>query len=256
MVVKPISSSVANRIIRELHYSGKTAPNSQVHLGVFAGSRCGGAIQFGPSLNRRSMANLVRGTAFRECIELNRFALADWLPKNSESRVLAVSLRLLQKSYAHLKWVVSFADATQCGDGTIYRACGFVLTAIRESTELLRLPDGSVVHSLAVHNTANKKRPELGGRTLLEVANGTYSNKAYAKAAGAEVLPGFQLRYLYFLKPECRRFLTVPELPYSAIDTAGAGMYRGIKRGKHSGDAPGDQPGEGGSNPTSALHTT
>lgn len=32
-----------------------------------------------------------------------------------------------------IEWVVSFADATQCGDGTIYRASGFLLTGIREN---------------------------------------------------------------------------------------------------------------------------
>jgi hypothetical protein len=201
------------------------------------------------------MANLVSGTHFRESIELNRMAFADWLPRNSESRAIAVTLRLLRRSYPHLKWVVSFADAAQCGDGAIYRASGFLLTQIEQTRRLFRLPDGRVIHQLAVMNTANAPRPELGGRSLLEVTGGKYSMRRYVEAAGATVLPGFQLRYIYFLKPECRALLTVPEIPYSRIAEVGASMYRGIPRGKHRpDDAPGDQPGEGGSNPTAALH--
>jgi hypothetical protein len=50
------------------------------------------------------------------------------------------------------------------------------------------------------------------------------------KAAGFRPLDGFQLRYIYFLDPSWRARLTVPELPYSAIDEAGAGMYRGVKK--------------------------
>lgn len=43
------------------------------------------------------------------------------------------------------------------------------------------------------------------------------------------MLEGFQLRYVYFLDKSYRKRLTVPELPFSAIDEAGAGMYKGEK---------------------------
>lgn len=35
------------------------------------------------------------------------------------------------------------------------------------------------------------------------------------------------LRYLYFIDKSARARLTVPEIPFSAIDEAGAGMYLG-----------------------------
>lgn len=75
--------------------------------------------------------------------------------------------------------------------------------------------------------------------------------------AGFEPLPGFQLRYMYFLDPAARARLTVPILPFSAIDAAGARMYRGQQqppRGKHPSDAPGVQPGEGDATSTPVLH--
>jgi hypothetical protein len=40
-------------------------------------------------------------------------------------------MRMIQKHYPHVEWVISFADGCQCGDGTIYRAAGFVLTGIK-----------------------------------------------------------------------------------------------------------------------------
>ena len=74
--------------------------------------------------------------------------------------------------------------------------------------------------------------------------------------AGFEPLPGFQLRYMYFLDQAAMARLTVPVLPFSAIDAAGARMYRGQKidpRGKHPSDAPGFQPGEGDATSTPVL---
>ena len=53
--------------------------------------------------------------------------------------------------------------------------------------------------------------------------------KVYAEA-GFAPLPGFQLRYLYFIDPTCRERLTVPILPFSEIERRGAGMYKGEKR--------------------------
>lgn len=51
----------------------------------------------------------------------------------------------------------------------------------------------------------------------------------YVKAANATVLPGFQLRYIYFIDKKAQKGLTVPVIPFSKIDELGAGMYKGEK---------------------------
>ena len=156
LVVKPIKAADANRIIRQLHYSGKVVNNSQLHLGVFMGDRCGGAMQFGPSLDKRKMLGLVTGTLWNEFIELNRMAFADWLPRNGESRCIGYAMRFIRKHYPWIKWVVSFADGTQCGDGTIYRASGFVLTGIKENNQIW---EAATVETFNVTGI----RPGIGG---------------------------------------------------------------------------------------------
>ena len=70
---------------------------------------------------------LVKDTKWNDFLELNRMAFDDYLPKNSESRSISVAMKLIKKHYPNIEWVVSFADGTQCGDGTIYRASGFRL---------------------------------------------------------------------------------------------------------------------------------
>ena len=229
--IKPISGDDANHIIRTLHYSGKVVRNSQLHFGVFLNDRCGGAIQFGPSLDKSKLIGLVDGTRWNEFIELNRLALADWLPRNSESRSLAVCFRLMRKHYPHLKWVVSFADATQCGDGTIYRAAGFVLTGITKNQNLVQLPTGDVVHKMTLESGPHVPRKELGGRSYFDITGGRYDLEAYTQYAGGHRLEGHQLRYVYFLDPAYRQRLTVPELPFDTIDKYNARMYKGKRCG-------------------------
>jgi len=140
IILRPIAAGEANDLVRRVHYSGKVVQNSQVHIGVFLHGKLEGAMQFGPSLDKRKIQGLVSGTLWHEFIELNRMAFSDALPRNSESRAIAIAMKLLRKHAPQLKWVVSFADATQCGDGAIYRASGFVLTGIKENQQLYTLP--------------------------------------------------------------------------------------------------------------------
>lgn len=254
LIVKPISAQDANRIVRALHYSGKISRNSQVHLGVFMDGKCAGAIQFGPSIDKRRIIGLVSGTGWNDFLELNRLAFADWLPRNGESRSIAYAMRWLRKTYPWLKWVVSFADGTQCGDGTIYRASGFMLTGIMESRSLWRMKDGEVVHEWAF------RIGDTGGELIKKrygYKEGENRN-SFLRREG-KCLPGFQLRYIYFLDPTARERLTVPILPFSEIERRGASMYRGkpIRRaGSDTTDTPTYPVGEGGSTPTPALQSS
>lgn len=254
LIVKPISASDANRIIKSLHYSGKVVRNSQLHLGVFLNGKCGGAMQYGPSLDKRKVQGLVKGTQWNEFIELNRMAFADWLPRNGESRCIGYAMRWFRNTYPQLKWVISFADGTQCGDGTIYRASGFVLTGMVESCNLARRGDGVVIHKMTLESGPTRPRPELSGRSYYQITGGKYDFRAYVAATGGVVIPGFQLRYIYFLDPSYRQRLTVPVLPFSRIAEMGAGMYRGKPRaGSADSGTPDIQSGRGGATPTPAL---
>lgn len=229
LILKPITDALAGAFIREYHYSGKCAVNSQLNVGVYWQGKLCGAMQLGPSLDKRKLIGLVKDTRWNEFIELNRLALNDDLPRNSESRALAVLFRILRKERPHIKWVVSFADGTQCGDGTIYRAAGFVLTGIKKSTELFKLPDGRVIHKIAVERVnTSKARDELRS----SIGDQSVFGKSLLKRNGGVILQGFQLRYVYFIDPSCRARLTVPEIPFSKIAEAGAAMYKGKPRAR------------------------
>lgn len=210
----PISRADGDKLVERFHYSHRVVMNTQLHLGVFIDGRAEGIMQFGPSMDKRKLVTLVQGTEWCGFIELNRMAFGPALPRNSESRALGVAMRLLRKTYPQLEWVVSFADGTQCGDGTIYRASGFVLTHIGKNASLYRLPDG----------TARCKSTFTQGPHILQTGGASIKTLT---DAGAVKLPGFQLRYLYFLNPAARARLTVPVIPFDEIDRAGARMYLG-----------------------------
>lgn len=230
LLVAPISQAEAQATVERYHYSGRTVKNSQLHVGVFFNGKLEGALQFGPPLDRGNLLGLVRGTQRQQLVELNRMAFSDQLPRNSESRALGIVLRLLRKRAPQLKWVVSFADATQCGDGTIYRAAGFLLTQIARNKTLIQAPDGSLFTDVGLRTSAaSVARAEAIMRKLgLSFPPQTAQRglKRYFDA-GFKALPGYQLRYVYFLDPSWRDRLACRVLPYSEIAAKGAAMYRG-----------------------------
>ena len=229
--VVPIAGASANAAVCRWHYSGKVAKNSQLHLGVFLKGRLLGAMQFGPSLDKKRTIGLVRGTPWSGFLELNRMAFSDALPRNSESRAIAIAMRLIRRKAPHVQWVVSFADGAQCGDGTIYRASGFVLTSIKANKTILRFPDGTITTDVSLRTSA-KLRSQLGMTAADAASIGGIAR------FGGKPLRGYQLRYVYFLDPSARERLTVPILPFSEIERQGASMYRGKPCAGRNGPEP------------------
>jgi hypothetical protein len=254
--VAPISAKDANALVQRVHYSGKVVQNSQLHLGVFLNGRLEGVMQFGPSLDKRKVQGLVRGTEWNNFIELNRMAFSEALPRNSESRALGVAFRMIRKHYPHIEWVISFSDGTQCGDGTIYRASGFVLTGIRENKTLIEFQGGTRIANMTL--TAHWNTEAVAALCHRIGAPVKARSISEWRALGGVELPGFQLRYIYFLNPQAREQLTVPVLPFSKIDELGAGMYRGEaipRSARAKGQDSGHPPELGGSTPTRTLQT-
>ena len=199
-------------LVTRYHYSRSFCRNSQLHLGVFDGYRLVGAMQFGPPMDRRKLLGLVPNTPWNDFMELNRMVLAPEVGRNAESRVIAVACRLLRRYAPHLKWIVSFADAGQCGDGTIYRAAGFHLTGITW-TSFARMPSGRMVHNLAI--TANCSHALGGAASVPE----------FAKRTGASIVKVPSVRYVRILDPRFK--LAAEPMPYSALQEAGVRCYKG-----------------------------
>ena len=207
IIVKVITSKIANAFVKKQHYSGKVVPNSTLHFGCFLDKRLHGVMSFGPSINKKGTINLVEGTSWNGFIELNRMAFDEFLPKYSESRCISIAMKLIKKNAPHIKWVISFADGTQCGDGTIYRASGFKLVGIAENTALRINPETKKpMHVIQAHH--------------LKMSSEFRNWKAYE---------GYQLKYIYFIDKNMISNLTKPIIPFSEIDKIGAGMYKGEK---------------------------
>ena len=236
IVIKLIDSKSARKIISLYHYSGKSTQNSQIHFGAFLNGQLEGCLQFGPSIDKRRMAQNL-GIGINSFLELNRLAFSDRLPKNSESRSLGICLRLIKKQYPHIKLVISFADACQCGDGIIYRASGFKLHSFKKNTSLLRMPNGDIVAKKSLDDSIS--------------LDGKYGSSLAIKN-GAKPLSGYQMKYLYFFDKELEKkfkFIDFKDIPNNIKMYKGKKCASGVESSMTSFQGVGD-----GESPIDALH--
>nr|ABZ06037.1 hypothetical protein ALOHA_HF4000005H07ctg1g5 [uncultured marine microorganism HF4000_005H07] len=194
--VRPISHRAAKGLLLRNHYLHTMPGGTRLAFGVFSGDRLMGAATLG--VGPFNVHRLVAGATREDCLVLTRLWLADDLPKNSESRALAVILRSLARDTS-VKFLVTYADPTVGHVGIIYQATGWLYTGMSEPSVLYDIGDGVLRNS----------------RTLGH-AYGTRSSR-YFSEHGVE-LKGLRQeakhRYSYFLNSKWRKRLRVPVQPY------------------------------------------
>lgn len=118
-----ITNKVAGVCYEKWHYLGKTEFLATHNFGVFVNGELMGCISYGApnATELKGYFNRYTQNGWRE---IKRLALSDYLPKNSESRVIAVSIRLLKK-IEKVAGIVTYADSGVGHCGTIYKASGF-----------------------------------------------------------------------------------------------------------------------------------
>ena len=193
--VAPVPLRVAKPLVVANHYLHSLPGGTVLAFGVFLGARLLGALTLG--VGPKNGHRLVEGAVPNDVITLSRFWLADELPLNSESRVIAVVLRSLRR-HSSYRLVIAYADPSANHVGTIYMAGGWLYVGLSEATPLYDLGDGVARHSRTVAH-----------------AYGTHSLKHFARhGVDVRVVPqASKHRYVYPLDPTVRQRLTVRVLP-------------------------------------------
>ena len=129
---KPIKFSDALEVFNKWHYLKTQRFISSINFGVFYNDNLLGCISYGPP-NATDLKGYWDRHTQQGWYEIKRLALSPDCPKNSESRCIAITIKLLKKMVA-VKGIVTYADSGQGHVGTIYKASGFKalgLTALK-----------------------------------------------------------------------------------------------------------------------------
>jgi hypothetical protein len=117
-----ISMTLADSYSIKYHYLHRTAKNSKIAFGIFAADDMRGIMIWGLPVAKIKGQY---GTRWYQ-LELRRMYCDPSLPKNSESRCLAVAARLLKQLFPNCRLLVAYSDLSHGHKGGIYKAAGWI----------------------------------------------------------------------------------------------------------------------------------
>lgn len=117
--IKEIAHATAHHFYTTWHYLGETQFLSSVNYGAFFDGALVGSISYGPP-NAKTMNGLYDAHSQKGWWEIKRLAMAQQCPKNSESRFIAISLKLLRASH-QVDGLITLADDGVGHRGTTYK---------------------------------------------------------------------------------------------------------------------------------------
>ncbi len=152
--VKIIKRKKAVDVIKKNHYSKKVTPNGYLNIGIFIDNCMVGVLMFGHLFNASYHSKIVSGGNSCNAMELNRMWINDNAPKNTASKAISYSIKLIKKKYSNIKWIQSFADERCKRFGVVYQACSF--NYYGEHNTVFYELDGVVYHNIEVNRKDRK----------------------------------------------------------------------------------------------------
>ena len=141
------SYDAAKYAVEHWHYSGTMPAGKTLKIGVWENDQFIGVVIY----SRGAAPNIASPFGLKQTAvcELTRIALDDH--DTPVSRVMSISLSLLQDKCPGIRVVVSFADPLQDHDGTVYQAGNWHYHGQRDDDLYIKL-DGEVRHPKSLYS--------------------------------------------------------------------------------------------------------
>jgi hypothetical protein len=163
LVVRPVGAATLRGVMASYHYSGRMPDAVQECFAGYYGSVFAGGIAFGPGA--ASVRNELPNLTPQEVRELVRLWSPDGMPRNTESRLIALSLRALHG----IRLVISFSDPSEGHVGVIYQATNAVYLGMSGGGSRYITQDGERVHG-RLAGVYRMRHPEYEGMTNAAIA--------------------------------------------------------------------------------------
>jgi hypothetical protein len=201
--VRPCAAKDIRGYIAKFHYTETFPDSTRFSFWAWAGDTFAGAITFGMGVGKSQYLALLPDVARGEYVELTRLWSPDYMPTNTESRIIGQAIRQLPKS---IRLVMSFADSAEKHRGTIYQAANFTYHGMTTGGKMLLDTATGVKKHPRLLGIYRKRHPDTCGKMT------TPDLMAHL---GFESVPaGKKHRYALGRRPQDRKHLQTLALPY------------------------------------------
>ena len=178
LILKRISKHEALECMKKWHYLGDKNFIASYNFGVFYTNILYGCISFGPPSAWETVYGIFKNKDQHDIFEIKRLALSNELPKNSESRVIAIAIKLL-KRITKIKAIITYADSRVGHTGIIYRASGFKYLGLTVPKKDFWV-DGKIQERGKTHGVAGEWKSRSRKHKFIKIF-GNYAHEAEFK---------------------------------------------------------------------------
>jgi len=164
--IKQVPANYIRQYVATYHYSHIMPDNAFECFAGFYGNKLAGVIVFGNGANNNTFRALIPDMELKNCRELTRLWSPDGMPKNTESKLIKESIKLLPKE---VYLIVSFADPSHNHQGIIYQASNFYYCGMSNPSKMLT--NGKEKFHVRTIGSYKRRHPELRGLTNKEIMN-------------------------------------------------------------------------------------
>ena len=152
-----VSKDFARKYIAAFHYS-KTMPDStQFCFAGYLEDRLCGIVCYGQGCGKNQYTSLFPDIKNGEYCELTRLWCVNDMPRNTESKLISMSLKMLPE---RIKVVLSFADESMGHCGIIYQATNWIYCGKNKGGKMLEDENGLKAHPRLI-GIYKMRHPEL-----------------------------------------------------------------------------------------------
>lgn len=209
-VVKPIDRKLAKKIIEEYEWLGCMPAVNKYYFGIFFGDICGGVAVFGPDYSE-NLGVWDKYDYSKKILLLSRGVCLHWTPKNTASRLISKSMKMLPSKY---EVITATTDHLAGEVGTIYQACNFhYVGSMRESKGKTRDRFGVIINGKLYGSRAIRAKY---GTQRKDVILEHHPNAKFVKQKSKH-------RYFYFRKNQQKHKEAIKHMikPYPKRNTNG-----------------------------------
>ncbi len=178
LVVRRSSVKEVRPYIATHHYS-QTMPDSTIDVFMgFYGGVFAGACVFGMGTGKGQYYRLIEDLKDGEYRELTRLWSPDGMPKNTESRLISESIKLLPKK---VRLILSYADPSEGHLGKIYQATNWLYIGKTAGGSKMIDKEGKILHSrlTSMYRLRHPEYKDMSGDEIMKIYGWKYiDNKA------------------------------------------------------------------------------
>lgn len=197
---KLITKYEATEFIQKFHYSPVMPTATKHYLGFFIDDKLKGVITLGWGTQPRQTINkMFPGLESKDYFEIGKMCMDEDMPRNSESQMIAATIRWLKKNTKCL-FLYTMADGIMGKCGYVYQASNFYFGE-KYWTSVYLMENGEKLHPRSTKELCKENAKFLNKDKIF------WLTTDFMKLKGIRKINGYMFRYIYPLSKEAKKLM-------------------------------------------------